>query len=255
MEAAVERATRCGAQGNLWGVLGLRRDASAEEVRSALRAARLATHPDRNGGSDAAEAAATEAAKWVAKAAEVLGHPGKRRTYALAGYNLAAYEEEAAVALERETRKRQRAADAAAEAEAAAAAKRQRGKERQAAEQAAAETVKAAAETGGGWGRGAESGEGAMARASDGGRAAAAAQAEERQEAAEAGRGAYGAGGERLEPALSASEVCQRRQWDGCVRDMYVCVPVMSVVRIACVSMSGRAVNTSYARDCVDGDG
>ena len=106
----------------------------------------MATHPDRNRGSDAAEAAATEAAKWVAKAAEVLGHPGKRRTYALAGYNLAAYEEEAAVALERETRKRQRAADAAAEAEAAAAAKRQRGKERQAADQAAKETVAAAAE-------------------------------------------------------------------------------------------------------------
>jgi DnaJ-class molecular chaperone len=146
LETAVERAVRCGARGDLWGVLGLQRDAGVEAIRGALRAARLATHPDRNGGSEAAEAAATEAAKWVAKAAEVLGHPGKRRTYALAGYNLAAYEEEAAVALERETRKRQRAADAAAEAEAAAAAKRQRGKERQAAEQAAVETVKAAAE-------------------------------------------------------------------------------------------------------------
>ena len=134
-------------------MLGLQRDASVEAVRSALRAARLATHPDRNGGSDAAEAAATEAAKWVAKAAEVLGHPGKRRTYAHANHNLAAYEEAVAVAEERETRKRQREEDAKAEqqkrdaAEAAArAAKRQREEERQAARKAARETVTAAAQ-------------------------------------------------------------------------------------------------------------
>ena len=108
METAIERALRCGARGNLWGVLGLQRGASAEAARGALRAVRVATHPDRNRGSAATEAAATEAAKWVARAAEVLTDPERRGAYVDAGHSLAAYDEAMAAEVEAETRKRQR---------------------------------------------------------------------------------------------------------------------------------------------------
>ena len=111
METAIERALRCGARGNLWGVLGLQRGASAEAARGALRAVRVATHPDRNRGSAATEAAATEAAKWVARAAEVLTDPERRGAYVDAGHSLAAYDEAMAAEVEAETRKRQRAED------------------------------------------------------------------------------------------------------------------------------------------------
>ena len=93
METAIERALRCGVRGNLWGVLGLQRGASAAAARGALRAVRVATHPDRNRGSAATEAAATEAAKWVARAAEVLTDPEKRGAYVNARHSLAEYEE------------------------------------------------------------------------------------------------------------------------------------------------------------------
>ena len=118
LETAVERAVRCGTCGNLWGVLGLPRDAGAEGMRGALRAARLATHPDRNRDSDTAEAAATEAAKWVAKAAEVLGNSVRRDAYKNAGYNLAAYEAEMAAGEKERAEKRQREEDEKAERQA-----------------------------------------------------------------------------------------------------------------------------------------
>ena len=111
METAIKRALRCGARGNLWGVLGLQRGASAEAARGVLRAVRVATHPDRNRGSAATEAAATEAAKWVARAAEVLTDPERRGAYVDAGHSLAAYDEAMAAEVEAETRKRQRAED------------------------------------------------------------------------------------------------------------------------------------------------
>ena len=111
METAIERALRCGARGNLWGVLGLQRGVSVEAARGALRAVRVATHPDRNRGSAATEAAATEAAKWVARAAEVLTDPERRGAYVDAGHSLAAYDEAMAAEVEAETRKRQRAED------------------------------------------------------------------------------------------------------------------------------------------------
>ena len=117
METAIERALRCGARGNLWGVLGLQRGVSVEAARGALRAVRVATHPDRNRGSAATEAAATEAAKWVARAAEVLTNPEKRGAYVNARHSLAEYEEAMAGAAEAETRKRQRAEDEKAERE------------------------------------------------------------------------------------------------------------------------------------------
>ena len=43
MKTAVERAIRCGERGILSLLLGLQRDARVKEIRSALRAALLAT--------------------------------------------------------------------------------------------------------------------------------------------------------------------------------------------------------------------
>ena len=74
METPMERATRCGASGDLWGVLGLRRSASTAETRAAARTAQFATHPDRLGDS----LEATAASQWVNRAAEVLCDAAKR---------------------------------------------------------------------------------------------------------------------------------------------------------------------------------
>ena len=121
-ESTLARAVRCGKRGDLWGVIGLRAKASPEEVRDALRTARLATHPDRHRDQ---EEMATEASKYVAAAARVLGHAGRRAAYVHAGSDLKAYERAAQRAEEEEVARRQRAADAAAERAAKEAARQE----------------------------------------------------------------------------------------------------------------------------------
>ena len=105
-ESTLARAVRCGKRGDLWGVIGLRAKASPEEVRDALRTTRLATHPDRHREQ---EGMATEASKYVAAAARVLGHAGRRAAYVHAGSDLKAYERAAQRAEEEEVARRQRA--------------------------------------------------------------------------------------------------------------------------------------------------
>ena len=121
-ESTLARAVRCGKRGDLWGVIGLRAKASPEEVRDALRTTRLATHPDRRRDQ---EEMATEAFKYVAVAARLLGHAGRRAAYVHAGSDLKAYERAAQRAEEEEVARRQRAADAAAERAAKEAARRE----------------------------------------------------------------------------------------------------------------------------------
>ena len=121
-ESTLARAVRCGERGDLWGVIGLRAKASPEEVRDALRTTRLATHPDRHRDQ---EEMATEASKYVAVAARVLGHAGRRAAYVHAGSDLRAYERAAQRAEEEEVARRQRAADAAAERAAKEAARKE----------------------------------------------------------------------------------------------------------------------------------
>ena len=72
--------------GDLWGVLGLRRGASAADTRAAARAAQIATHPDRLGDS----LEATTASQWVNRAAEVLCDATKRALYVHCGSRYAA---------------------------------------------------------------------------------------------------------------------------------------------------------------------
>ena len=56
-------------------------------TRAAARAAQIATHPDRHGGSLEAKTAS----QWANRAAEVLGDAAKRRLYVHSGHNYAAY--------------------------------------------------------------------------------------------------------------------------------------------------------------------
>jgi len=60
-----------------YAVLGLGRDASAEEIRGAYRKKAMELHPDRNGGSRRAE----EAFKELTEAYAVLGDPDRRSAY------------------------------------------------------------------------------------------------------------------------------------------------------------------------------
>jgi curved DNA-binding protein len=60
-------------------VLGVRRDASADEIKKAYRKLALRWHPDRNPGEG--RAAAEEKFKRISEAYEVLSDPDKRRRY------------------------------------------------------------------------------------------------------------------------------------------------------------------------------
>ena len=57
--------------------LGVRRDATSEEIKKAYKEAALRYHPDRNPGDPAAE----ERFKQVTAAYQVLSDPGKRQSY------------------------------------------------------------------------------------------------------------------------------------------------------------------------------
>ena len=60
-----------------YGVLGVSRDASPEEIKSAYRKAAMAYHPDRNPGNSEAE----EQFKAAAEAYSVLADADKRARY------------------------------------------------------------------------------------------------------------------------------------------------------------------------------
>jgi molecular chaperone DnaJ len=64
-------------------VLGIGRNASAEDVKRAYRQLALKFHPDRNPGNNVAE----EKFKEAAEAYSVLGDPGKRSTYDRFGFD------------------------------------------------------------------------------------------------------------------------------------------------------------------------
>jgi molecular chaperone DnaJ len=63
-------------------ILGVGRDASADEIKKAYRKLALKYHPDRNSGDKDAE----ENFKEISEAYEVLGDPAKRQTYDRFGY-------------------------------------------------------------------------------------------------------------------------------------------------------------------------
>src|SRR5687768_13932756 len=60
-----------------YGVLGVERDASDDEIKKAYRKLAMAYHPDRNGGSKEAE----EKFKTITEAYDVLRDPQKRAAY------------------------------------------------------------------------------------------------------------------------------------------------------------------------------
>lgn len=64
-----------------YALLGVGREAGAEELKKAYRRLAVNWHPDRNPGSRLAE----ERFKAIAEAYAVLSHPGKRRQYDLLG--------------------------------------------------------------------------------------------------------------------------------------------------------------------------
>ena len=64
---------------DFYGVLGLRPDASAEEIKKIYRELALRYHPDRNGGDPERE----ERLKEINQAYHVLGNEERRRRYDL----------------------------------------------------------------------------------------------------------------------------------------------------------------------------
>lgn len=74
---------------NLYDVLGVQKNASADEIKKAYRNLAFKYHPDRNPG----DAAAEEKFKQISAAYDVLGDETKRRNYDLGGYSSNTYQQ------------------------------------------------------------------------------------------------------------------------------------------------------------------
>lgn len=69
-------------QKDLYKILGVRRDAELDEIKSAYKKAALKYHPDRNGNKEEAEKLKAEAMfKSIGEAYEILSDPEKRERY------------------------------------------------------------------------------------------------------------------------------------------------------------------------------
>src|SRR5260221_9114071 len=70
-------------------ILGIKKDASADEIKKAYRKLAVKYHPDKNQGNKAAE----EKFKEANEANEVLGNPEKRKKYEELGANWQNYQQ------------------------------------------------------------------------------------------------------------------------------------------------------------------
>lgn len=74
---------------NYYDVLGVQKNATADEIKKAYRSLAFKYHPDRNPG----DAAAEEKFKKISAAYDVLGDETKRRNYDLGGYSENTYQQ------------------------------------------------------------------------------------------------------------------------------------------------------------------
>ena len=68
---------------NYYEILGVSKNATADEIKKAYRTLAFKYHPDRNPGNAEAE----EKFKQISAAYDVLGDEAKRRNYDLGGYS------------------------------------------------------------------------------------------------------------------------------------------------------------------------